>query len=39
MFSVYGNFVIRNGGFACWDEGCYIGEVGKEVIAQMPKCN
>ena len=25
--------------FTCWDEGCYIGEVCKEVIAQMPKCN
>lgn len=25
--------------FTCWDEGCYIGEVSKEVIAQMPKCN
>ena len=25
--------------FTCWDEGYYIGEVGKEVIAQMPKCN
>lgn len=25
--------------FSCWDEGCYIGKVGKDVIAQMPKCN
>ncbi len=25
--------------FICWDEGCYIGEVSKEVIAQMRKSN
>lgn len=25
--------------FSCRDEGCYIGKVGKDVIAQMPKCN
>ncbi len=25
--------------FSCWDEGCYMGKVSKEVIAQMPKCN
>lgn len=24
---------------SCWDEGCYIGKVSKEVIAQMPKSN
>ena len=23
--------------FGCWDEGCYIGKVSKEVIARMPK--
>ena len=21
--------------FVCWDEGCYMGEVSKEVISQM----
>ena len=25
--------------FRCWDEGCYMGRVSKEVIAQMRKCN
>ena len=25
--------------FVCWDEGCYIGEVSKEVISQMRKSN
>ena len=25
--------------FVCWDEGCYMGEVSKEVIAQMRKSN
>lgn len=25
--------------FSCWDEGCYMGRVSKEVIEQMPKCN
>lgn len=25
--------------FTCWDEGCYMGEVSKEVIAQMRKSN
>ena len=25
--------------FNCWDEGCYMGEVSKEVIAQMRKSN
>lgn len=25
--------------FSCWDEGCYMGKLSKEVIAQMPKCN
>ena len=25
--------------FSCWDEGCYMGKVSKEVIKQMPKCN
>lgn len=23
--------------FRCWDEGCYIGDVSREVIAQLPK--
>lgn len=25
--------------FSCWDEGCYMGRVSKEVIAQMRKSN
>ena len=25
--------------FGCWDEGCYMGKVSREVIAQMPKVN
>ena len=25
--------------FICWDEGCYMGEVSKEVISQMRKSN
>ena len=25
--------------FRCWDEGCYMGRVSKEVIAQMRKSN
>ncbi len=25
--------------FTCWDEGCYVGKVSKEVIAQMRKSN
>ena len=25
--------------FACWDEGCYIGQVSPEVISQMRKTN
>lgn len=25
--------------FTCWDEGCLIGKVSPEVIAQMPKAN
>lgn len=25
--------------FTCWDEGCYIGKVSPEVIAQMRKVN
>ena len=25
--------------FKCWDEGCYMGEVSPEIIAQMRKCN
>ena len=25
--------------FSCWAEGGYIGKVGKDVIAQMPKYN
>lgn len=25
--------------FTCWDEGCLIGQVSPEVIAQMPKAN
>ena len=25
--------------FVCWDEGCYMGEVSKKVIAQMRKSN
>lgn len=25
--------------FNCWDEGCFIGKVSPEVIAQMRKCN
>ena len=25
--------------FGCWDEGCYMGKVSREVIAQMPKEN
>ncbi len=25
--------------FVCWDEGCYMGEVSKEVISQMCKSN
>ena len=25
--------------FRCWDEGCYMGRVSKDVIAQMRKSN
>lgn len=25
--------------FNCWDEGCLIGKVSPETIAQLPKCN
>lgn len=25
--------------FRCWDEGCYVGRVSKEVISQMKKCS
>ena len=25
--------------FTCWDEGCYMGKVSPEVIAQMRKSN
>ena len=25
--------------FKCWDEGCIVGQVSKEVIDQMPKLN
>lgn len=25
--------------FGCWDEGCYMGAVSKDVISQMPKSN
>lgn len=25
--------------FTCWDEGCFVGKVSPEVIAQMPKAN
>mgnify|MGYP001623320072 FL=1 len=25
--------------FGCWDEGCYMGAVSKDVIRQMPKSN
>ena len=25
--------------FTCWDEGCLVGTVSPEVIAQMPKAN
>ena len=25
--------------FNCWDEGCLVGQVSKEVIDQMPKAN
>ena len=25
--------------FECWDEGCLIGKVSKDVIAQMRKLN
>lgn len=25
--------------FGCWDEGCYVGQVSKEVIEQMRRCN
>lgn len=25
--------------FTCWDEGCLVGQVSKEVIDQMPKAN
>ena len=25
--------------FSCWDEGCYMGQVSPEVIAQMRKVN
>ncbi len=25
--------------FSCWDEGCYMGQVSKNVIDQMRKCN
>lgn len=25
--------------FTCWDEGCYVGKVSKDVIAQMRKSN
>ena len=25
--------------FGCWDEGCYVGKVSKEVIEQMRRCN
>ncbi len=25
--------------FGCWDEGCYMGKVSKDVIKQMPKSN
>ena len=25
--------------FSCWDEGCLVGKVSPEVIAQMPKAN
>lgn len=25
--------------FSCWDEGCYMGKVSKDVIGQMRKCN
>ena len=25
--------------FGCWDEGCYMGTVSKDVIRQMPKSN
>lgn len=25
--------------FKCWDEGCLVGQVSKEVIDQMPKAN
>lgn len=25
--------------FRCWDDGCYIGDVSREVIAQLPKSN
>ena len=25
--------------FGCWDEGCYMGTVSKDVIRQMPKAN
>lgn len=25
--------------FGCWDEGCYMGTVSKDVISQMPKSN
>lgn len=25
--------------FGCWDEGCYVGQVSKDVIEQMLRCN
>ena len=25
--------------FICWDDGCHIGKVSPETIAQLPKCN
>ncbi len=25
--------------FACWEDGCFVGEISDEVIAQMPKSN
>lgn len=33
------NKLILSGKFTCWDEGCKIGIVSPETIAQMRKCN
>ena len=37
MYGIDDRKLLLFDNFRCWDEGCYVGDVSREVIAQLPK--